>query len=1450
MAGRPIDEKIVVMKLDNSDFQKKAVETTSIFGKLRDALNRIPGVNLGKTTQELGKIQSAANNTNLNGLANSINNVASRFSNLGVVATTTLATITNQAVNAGMQLGKSLTIDQVTSGFNEYELKIGAIGTMLSNTEWEGGNLKSISAVLEDLNAYADNTVYNFGQMTENIGRFTAAGVGMKDSAIAIKGLSNLAAASGSNTEQLNTAMYQMSQSLASGKLNLMDWNSLVNAGMAGKKTQDALLETAKAMGVNVDQSKSFRDSISDGWLTSEVFLATLKKFGEDKSMTEAATAVRTFSGMMDSLKESIGSGWASTFELIFGDFNEATKLWTGLSTSITGFFSKSTKERNDFIKGLADKGGIDNIFKGLQNAVKPLGQIFKAMGDGFAKVFPPKSVNQVMDMTKSFVEFTKGLAFSKGETKQLTTIFQGAFSIFSSVWEIAKRLGQAFMKLIPNNAGSGFLGLLENLAQLAIGFNKSLKEGNALTGIIDGLGFILGGLGTVIGDIITVVGSFGSAIKNNIGKVIDWLKAKLAPLGGFFKESFGGLGGEDLLGAGAIAGIVLVVKKITGVFDNFGDIAENVAETFEGVKDAVQNFAMGIKIGNLLLIAIAIGILASSLKVMEGIKVEDLTKGITALAVALAVMIGGMMIIDKFKVTGGLRASFTIIAMAMAVNIMAQSLERIADLNPEQLKKGIYSLAGIMAVLAGAMIAMSKWGGKIGTSSLSLLALAGAVYILADAVDKMARIKTGKLFTAIGALALIFAQIAIFLKVVNSSKLSVASALGILITAAAIQVMVGAVNKLSGLNIKQLAKGLGAIAILLAEIVLFSRLSGGPQMLAAGVGLLIISGAINALVIPIEKLGKMSMGTLAKGLISMAIALAAVVAAGIMATGAIGGAAAIAVMAIALNLLVIPIEKLGKMSLWELVKGLGGLALGMTLLALAATLLTPAVPSMLAFGAGLFVIGAAVALAGAGIALFGMGLVTLATLTATSITAIIAALALFIKGLMDLIPAVVDFAVKLGVALIQGIVALAIPLGQAIAQLIIGLLNVITTYLPQFIQMGTKLIVQLLEGMGQAIPTIVDAAIGFIIDIINGMSAAVAENGPELISAFMTLMGELIILVIEAGSQTINALFGWIPGVKEATASIGTTAADTIRANFGASAVGADKGKEFAGALRGKSGDAKSAGSSVGKAGQDGAKGANLKTVGTTKGQDFATALASAQGKSKSSGTSLANAGKTGAGSVNMSSTGTNFGLGFANGINNGTVLGRVASAALSIAKAAKSKVESWLDMHSPSKEMEKDGGFFSEGFAIGIKNKAKLVANNAKGIAVTAKDSLNRFMNGFELPTDSNEIRFKAVIDYEKADVSRFGNLGSLAIAPDMSLTNGLITATKSEIRQNNYKPQTVKVSKPTNDQPTDNVSKQPIIVQSVLNGRVLAEELVEDVTKIQNTKQNAINRARGEY
>ena len=434
--SKQIEERVVSMQFDNSRFERNVSQSMSTLDKLKQKLN------LSGASKGLENVQTAASKVDMHGLANNVETVRARFSALEVMGVTALANITNSAVNAGKRMLSALTIDPVMSGFQEYETQMNAVQTILANTQSKGSTLNDVTAALDELNKYADLTIYNFTEMTRNIGTFTAAGVDLDTSVSAIQGIANLAAVSGSTSQQASTAMYQLSQALAAGTVKLMDWNSVVNAGMGGEVFQNALKETSKLLGTGAEAAikakGSFRESLTTGWLTSEVLTETLKKFttsganeyvakytglsvdaveatlksaeaqyGEAdaidkaadalakksgkskdeiksalqmaKTAQDAATKVKTFSQLWDVMKEAAQSGWAKTWQLIIGDFEEAKALLTPLADFFTGVIGKMSDARNKLLESALGKSFTD-LGKKISSIMEPINKTTKTV--------------------------------------------------------------------------------------------------------------------------------------------------------------------------------------------------------------------------------------------------------------------------------------------------------------------------------------------------------------------------------------------------------------------------------------------------------------------------------------------------------------------------------------------------------------------------------------------------------------------------------------------------------------------------------------------------------------------------------------------------------------------------------------------------------------------------------------------------------------------------------------------------------------------------------------------------------------------------------------------------------------------------------------------------------------------------------------------------------------
>lgn len=446
-----IDERVVSLKMNNKQFLSAIKESASGMDRLKESLKMEGAANGLKRMGEIAK------NTTLGDLARSAVDAASNMSVMQGIGITALGGIGAAALSAGKSMLQSF-IQPAIDGFKEYETQINAVQTILANTSQNGTTLDQVNAALDELNSYADKTIYNFTEMTNSIGTFTVAGIGLEDATNAVKGFSNMAALSGANATQAAGATYQLAQAMSAGKVQLQDWMSLEHAGIGGKQFQDALIETSRIMETGADAAiakyGSFRQSLQSGWLTSEVMLQTLKVMTNDlseaqimemgyseeqaaklkqlaQSASDSATQIRTFSQMIGTWQEALGSGWAETWRILIGDFNQAQQLFTAVGNWVGGVINAMSEARNDFLKGFVALGGREEILRSLLNifwaVVKVLGQV----GTAFRRVFMNASPEGLYKIVKAFADFTEKLTITNNFAEKLEWTFTGLFSIF-----------------------------------------------------------------------------------------------------------------------------------------------------------------------------------------------------------------------------------------------------------------------------------------------------------------------------------------------------------------------------------------------------------------------------------------------------------------------------------------------------------------------------------------------------------------------------------------------------------------------------------------------------------------------------------------------------------------------------------------------------------------------------------------------------------------------------------------------------------------------------------------------------------------------------------------------------------------------------------------------------------------------------------------------------------
>lgn len=532
-----IETRVLNMKFNNQQFEAGCKKTLETLDSLKKALD-FSGAAKGLATlgTQMAKIS-------FDGMATGIAAIEKRFSAMGIVGMTVIQDLVHSAESAGKRIVSALTIDPIKTGFEEYTSQINAVQTILANTQSKGTTIDQVNDALDELNHYADKTIYNFTEMTRNIGTFTAAGVDLNTSVTAIKGIANLAAISGSTSQQASTAMYQLSQALAAGTVKLQDWNSVVNAGMGGQVFQDALKETAREHGIAVDdmiaKQGSFRESLTEGWITAEVLTDTLAKFTDEttelgRTATDAATKVKTFSQLWDTMKESVQSGWTETWEIIVGNFEEAKTTLTDANNFFDGIIQHYNDARNTQLRFWKDNGGRDKLINAIKIAVENLGKAIAPVKQAIQDFVPKVTGQTLLDFTDKLVDFAKGLQITDKQAEAVYKTLKALFNVFGTGGTVVGFLARYLLEF-----SKGVLpGVIDAVVRVADAVNGFFDEASRSAQAIDILQKPLNVLSSTFKavtsrvDLVTFAGT-------NLKNIFYALKSVLQPISILFNTAF-----------------------------------------------------------------------------------------------------------------------------------------------------------------------------------------------------------------------------------------------------------------------------------------------------------------------------------------------------------------------------------------------------------------------------------------------------------------------------------------------------------------------------------------------------------------------------------------------------------------------------------------------------------------------------------------------------------------------------------------------------------------------------------------------------------------------------------------------------------------------------------------------------------------------------------------------
>lgn len=1256
--SKTIDERVVEMRFDNKQFESNVQTSLSTIEKLKKSLD------MDGATKGLESIDSTAKKVNMSGLGSAVETVKTRFSALGIMAVTALANITNSVVNTGKQMLRSLTIEPIADGFNEYELTLNAIQTTMAGT---GKTAKEVETQLKKLDEYADKTVYSSADMFNNLPKFTNAGVEIEQATTAMVGIANATALAGGDARQASIAFYNLGQAIGTGYLSRMDYNSINNAGIATMEWKNQMVEAALAAGTLTEAGDGlykagnktftlqqlFIDGLQEQWATTDVMMKVFQDYGDETTEIgakaySAAQDLRTFSMMMDSLKATAGTGWKDTWQILFGDLDEAKELWTELGNVIGGFISAQADARNEMLQGWKDLGGRTKLIEALKNAFEGVQSVIKPIYEAFREIFPPTTAQQLYDITENLRKFTANLKLSDTASANLKSTFKGLFAILDIVKQAFSAIFTAIRPLFGGfgTLGDGILGFTGGIGNAIVAFDEFIKTSGAFQKVGEGIATVIQTIMTalstlknkikekfesanfevfhsllerihermaqvgeaagemksgvivafeVIGEtlancqfvqLLSAVWNAVKTIGSGIVKILSELGSSLAKNLG--EANFSGI--IDLLNGISFGAIAVGITKFVGTFREAIEDIGSFKESFIGILDSVRGcfeaYQNQLQAGTLLKIASAIAILTASLIALSLVDSEKLNVALGAITVLFADLLGSMAVFNKIsgQATGVMKSVTAMLGIATAVLILASALKKIADLDAKQLATGLIGVAGLTTMMVAAAKAMSSNSKTIIKGATQMVIFAATIKILASVCEQLAKLDWNQLAKGLVGVGVLLAEVSLFLRTAKFSGKSITTATGIVILSAAIKVLASACKDFGEMKWEDIGKGLASIAVLLAEITAFTKLTGNAQnVISTGVALIAIAAAMKILASAVKDFSTMQWGEIARGLTAMAGALAAItvavkfmpnnmagigaglvivsaalvvlstalekmgnlsweqVAKGLITlggamtilaiglntmTGTLAGSAALLVAASALLVLTPVLAILGAMSWSSIVKGLVTLAGAFAVLGVAGAVLTPLVPSILALSGSLALIGVAVVGIGAGLALAGAGLSALAV----GLTALAAA------GTAGATAIVASLTV-----IITGVAALIPAIVAKIGEAIVEFCKVIADSAGAIGEAVKAVVLMLVDVLVECVPAIADGAL----KLIAGVLEALVEYTPSIVDSIF----QFLIAVLEGVAKNlpgliqaaVDVLMAFFSGIVDALKGIDT---------------------------------------------------------------------------------------------------------------------------------------------------------------------------------------------------------------------------------------------------------------------------------------------------------------------
>lgn len=569
--GTTIDERVVQMRFDNRQFEAHAKQSMSTLDRLKEKLNFKGAV------KGIEEVSMAAEKVSLSSLGDSADKVSLQFDALAVVAVTALSRITNAAITTGTNLVKSMSVDQVTAGFGKYEQKVQSVQTIMNAT---GKSIEEVEYELSKLIWFTDETSYSFSDMVNNVGKFTSNQIDLRVAVRDMMGIANAAGLAGASVNDASHAMDGFSKAMAQGYMTRQNWQWIKTAHMDTAEFKKQLIEAAVAVGTlkkagdgayktlkgSTVTVANFEEGMKDAWINTNVMIKALDRFGgtaEDLfnyveangglasdaiaaigdqldevgiKAFKASQEAKTFSDAINATKDAVSTGWMETFDILFGNYEEAKELWTALTEELYDIFAEGGNARNDILREWKELGGRDTALEGISAAWINLKEIIGTVKQAIHSVFPVDWVSLLTSISNKIKSFGEGLKLSEealyglGEGVKLVLIpVQAVVQVGRIGLRVIENLVPMIWKLVDAVLSlPSKLGNVETALRRVFGDERYERIATALNKVVQRLGVAFASL---VEHVKNVIDGFKNLGNTKFGEEFQRLGEILRPI-------------------------------------------------------------------------------------------------------------------------------------------------------------------------------------------------------------------------------------------------------------------------------------------------------------------------------------------------------------------------------------------------------------------------------------------------------------------------------------------------------------------------------------------------------------------------------------------------------------------------------------------------------------------------------------------------------------------------------------------------------------------------------------------------------------------------------------------------------------------------------------------------------------------------------------------------------